>query len=307
VDLGVVDPAAPGSYLLGIECDGHKYHTCPVARDRDRLRQQILEGLGWRIHRVWSTDWYRNRPDCERQILQAVERARAEPPPGPPPAGPLRDTPQAAGGAGEHGGPPGTGDPPSDIAAMVPDYEVCTHLRVRRGRELLRQPLAKLAKAVAAIVDVEGPVHSDEVVRRIRDYWGVRRAGSRIRAFVDRGVALAVTQKLIRKKGTFLWRIDEVEVPVRRRNDDGPIDIDLICDEEIAEAAKMLLRWQHGTPLDDLDVGSSRLLGFRSTREHVFARIESVIQSVVTEGAVTELANGMLMLASNPPDDLRLV
>jgi very-short-patch-repair endonuclease len=58
IDLGVVDPAAPGRYLLGIECDGATYHRAATARDRDKLRQLILEGLGWKLHRIWSTDWW---------------------------------------------------------------------------------------------------------------------------------------------------------------------------------------------------------------------------------------------------------
>ena len=62
--------------MLGIECDGESYHSSPVARDRDRLRQQILEGLGWHIYRVWSTDWYRNRFESEKRLLKAVENAK---------------------------------------------------------------------------------------------------------------------------------------------------------------------------------------------------------------------------------------
>lgn len=58
IDLAVVDPARPGAYLLGIECDGAAYHSAKTARDRDRIRQAILENLGWRIHRIWSTDWW---------------------------------------------------------------------------------------------------------------------------------------------------------------------------------------------------------------------------------------------------------
>src|SRR5262249_364869 len=56
IDLAVVDPRAPGRYLLGIECDGATYHSSATARDRDRLRQEVLEQLGWRICRIWSTD-----------------------------------------------------------------------------------------------------------------------------------------------------------------------------------------------------------------------------------------------------------
>lgn len=47
--------------LCGIECDGATYHSHPIARDRDRIRQEILENRGWDIFRIWSTDWYRNR------------------------------------------------------------------------------------------------------------------------------------------------------------------------------------------------------------------------------------------------------
>ena len=65
LDLAVPDPGHPGRYVLGIECDGAGYHSLHVARDRDRLRQQVLEGLGWKIHRVWSTDWYL-RPEREQ-------------------------------------------------------------------------------------------------------------------------------------------------------------------------------------------------------------------------------------------------
>ena len=58
IDLAIVDPDKPGSYLLGIECDGANYHRSKTARDRDKLRESILRGLGWNLHRVWSTDWW---------------------------------------------------------------------------------------------------------------------------------------------------------------------------------------------------------------------------------------------------------
>ncbi len=75
IDLAIVDPNSQGEYLIGIECDGATYHSSPVARDRDRLRQQVLEGLGWKIHRIWSTDWYRNREETTKRLLKAIEDA----------------------------------------------------------------------------------------------------------------------------------------------------------------------------------------------------------------------------------------
>jgi hypothetical protein len=73
IDVGVRNPAKPGSYILGIECDGAAYHSAKSARDRDRLRQQILEDLGWRIHRIWSTDWFRNRKVEIDRLLKHVQ------------------------------------------------------------------------------------------------------------------------------------------------------------------------------------------------------------------------------------------
>lgn len=70
IDMGVVHPQEPGRYLLGIECDGATYHSLPTARDRDRLRQIVLEGLGWTLHRVWSTDWWTD-PEREIQKLES--------------------------------------------------------------------------------------------------------------------------------------------------------------------------------------------------------------------------------------------
>ncbi len=68
IDLAIIDPRQPSAYLLGVECDGATYHSSKAARDRDRLRQQVLERLGWQLYRVWSTDWFSN-PNAEMQKL----------------------------------------------------------------------------------------------------------------------------------------------------------------------------------------------------------------------------------------------
>lgn len=57
IDLAVVDPERQGRYLLGIECDGANCHRAKTARDRDCIREKVLRNLGWRFHRVWSSDW----------------------------------------------------------------------------------------------------------------------------------------------------------------------------------------------------------------------------------------------------------
>ena len=61
IDIGVVHPDMPGTYLAGVECDGAMYHSSAVARERDSIRQSVLESLGWTLFRVWSTDWWINK------------------------------------------------------------------------------------------------------------------------------------------------------------------------------------------------------------------------------------------------------
>lgn len=78
IDLGVRHPDYPLGFIAGIECDGARWHTGMSVRDRDRIRQTILEGMGWRIHRIWSTDWFAN-PDREMaKLLEKLEQWRAQ-------------------------------------------------------------------------------------------------------------------------------------------------------------------------------------------------------------------------------------
>ncbi|MGE0225316.1 MAG: DUF3320 domain-containing protein [Acetobacteraceae bacterium] len=81
VDLGVVHPDASGRFLAGIECDGATYHASPSARDRDRVRHIILEQLGWRLLRLWSTDWFLDPEACtdrlDSGLRELLEQDRA--------------------------------------------------------------------------------------------------------------------------------------------------------------------------------------------------------------------------------------
>ena len=74
IDMVAQHPQQPGRFVLAIECDGASYHSLPTARDRDRLRQQQLKALGWRFHRIWSTDWFMRR---EKEIQRAVDAYEA--------------------------------------------------------------------------------------------------------------------------------------------------------------------------------------------------------------------------------------
>lgn len=74
IDIAVRDPGMPGRYLMGIECDGATYHSSKSTRDRDRVRQGVLEGLGWEIRRIWSTDWFKNSDAELKPIIDELKR-----------------------------------------------------------------------------------------------------------------------------------------------------------------------------------------------------------------------------------------
>ena len=77
IDLAAMHPSKPGVPVLAIECDGASYHSSPTARDRDRLRQAHLQKLGWRFHRIWSTDWfYKREQEIERAVSAYQEAVR---------------------------------------------------------------------------------------------------------------------------------------------------------------------------------------------------------------------------------------
>ncbi len=77
IDLAVKHPRKPGIFLCGLECDGATYHSARSVRERDRLRQEVLEKLGWKIYRIWSTDWFRNPALQTSNLLDYLKKLAA--------------------------------------------------------------------------------------------------------------------------------------------------------------------------------------------------------------------------------------
>lgn len=204
IDLAVVDPDRPGAYLLAIECDGATYHSARCARDRDRIRQSVLEGLGWRFHRIWSTDWWLDRDAQIERAVAAIERAkqeRAATPPPPPPSAPAPQREETA----ELVLPPETAGPrwPSEAAAYrrLP----CPTLGTQEAFESAAA-VPRIAARLAQVVRAEGPLSVDEAARRVAECWGVPRITARIRRRVI-DAAKRSTDRPVERDG-FLWPAD---------------------------------------------------------------------------------------------------
>lgn len=76
IDLAIVDDKNPSKYILGIECDGATYHSSKSARDRDAIRQMLLESRGWIIHRIWSLNWFKNKRRELEKIVDKVNQIK---------------------------------------------------------------------------------------------------------------------------------------------------------------------------------------------------------------------------------------
>ncbi|SIS10713.1 Part of AAA domain-containing protein [Microbispora rosea] len=189
IDLGIRHPDEPGRYAVGIECDGPMYHSSRVARDRDRLRDQVLQGLGWELHRIWGAHWYRNRPESEQRLRSAIEAAvekgrnliaarDAERTDGVTEETPKPlDVPRVEMEAVEEIAKRSWSTPYRKAQIwLVPDALPEMHLPEAR---------TQIRHVFLQILDVESPIHRDQLFLRTRDAWGVGRLGGRIQANLE--------------------------------------------------------------------------------------------------------------------------
>lgn len=260
IDLGVRHPDRPGRYILAVECDGATYHSALWARERDRLRQDVLEGLGWRFHRVWSTDWFHRRAaeiDRLRAALAAARDAEGPAFPGAnrdgilEPAEPVAAEPEA-----------GTVlPPPPELSA--PAY-VASSFTVKASYEPHEAPLPLLTDLVIRIIEAEGPIHRDQIARRVAAAFGKARTGGRIRTASDAAVDRAVRMGRAVLDGEFAMTAEQRDAPpVRDRSGpDAPGAAGHLPPMEIRAAAARVVAESGEMSREELIVATARLLGF---------------------------------------------
>ena len=267
IDLGIVHPDRPGDYLAGVECDGVAYHSAATARDRDKVRAAILEGLGWTLIRIWSTDWWVDKAGAADRLHKALEaklaasRARIEAEKAaPPPAVPIDAEPApAADAAPDSAAPPAPGSPSGDGESMPPeDAPVRVALQAPAGgavtipgyritdfapHQARIDPDAfydaaydeMLATLVGHVLDGEAPIAETLLVQRIARAHGFQRAGRLIR---ERVMAVVARRYLAAPDGTaglFVWH--DRDAPARWQGFRPPATPDDIRQiEEIALA-----------------------------------------------------------------------
>jgi very-short-patch-repair endonuclease len=300
LDLAIVDPNSPGRYLLGIECDGAKYHSSPVARDRDRLRQQILENLGWTIYRIWSTDWYRNKNDCQIRLREVIEKTKLNTPKPTITKKKSLEKPVQILDSGVEREEVNKSciSNEGSLLDLVPEYRICSAIDIDTQTQIHELSHSELEIAIIQILKIESPVHIDEMIKRIRENHGLKRTGQKIKNAIIEAVNYSERNEKLVNRGDFLW-MDINDVKVRRRGNEVAAKIEMICNEEIAEAAKLVLKSQHATSPDELAIQTSRLFGIRSTSGTIAERIKGVVSKMIDKNELRVLSSGMVDLVES--------
>lgn len=275
IDIGVRHPAHPSVYAIGVECDGYMYHSSPSARDRDRLRQQVLEGLGWRLHRIWGTSWYRDRlteTDRLREAIEAAinapvtgrlsglvdpfERAEIE----------LADVDRSA--------PPPWVTP--YVVAAVPALPRWTdpsdngaHFDMVKGIEILARD--------------EGPIHIDLVHQRLRDAWGIGRVGSIVRA----NILTAIRHADVVFEEDFLDLPTRDQTRVRVPTDgQGQRTAAQVSEIELRNALTYLLKDAGTVTPTELFTATARVFGWSRRGPDITNRLDWILLLAVDSGEV---------------------
>lgn len=275
IDLGVRSEDED-SFDLGIECDGARYHSAPAARDRDRLRQEVIEGLGWKIHRIWSTAWTRDPKAEIEKIEKSLERARSSPRKGSREKAKRHGEPNQsveAAASDESDQPPSSEPHP----ALFERYKKAPLENIWGvGTDPVTEDDGVLRRLVDRVVEVEGPVHLDLVVERIRQRYGLKRAGNRIRGRVERALRERGAGRRNEKR-VFFHVSGHAAVP-RRSTPDGPSrKINHIAESELEAGILMLVGKSFGCDREELIGEAARQFGFQRTGAVITERLTRVI------------------------------
>jgi len=297
IDLAVRDPKRPGRYIIGIECDGASYHSSRSARDRDRLRQKVLEDRGWIIHRIWSTDWYHQPDEQIRKTIEAIERAKTaapQPPefaPNPPAPAPSSSLAAAVDPEGDCEGE--AAPAPGSDPYVEADFEVVLRLEPHLAG------VEKLAEIVTKIVAIERVIHREEVGRRLATVCGKDRAGSRIQDAAWKALQLAASRGWITRDGEFYSAepLSELRPRDRSRVRSSKLrDPDMLPPVEIRTGIRMTTAAHVGVTPDEAIVEVVRLFGFQRTGAELKARMERELRQMLADGELV-LRDGRLYLA----------
>ncbi|RJP30144.1 MAG: DUF3320 domain-containing protein [Candidatus Omnitrophota bacterium] len=312
INLAVCHPQDAGRYLLGIECDGATYHRLRVARDRDRLREAVLRNLGWNIHRIWSTDWWRSRKSEIEKLESALKKALQNDVRSPSAAKPETQKSEEPKIAAIPAAPANHKNNLSQnhmeelvlprtlptLAGQQTYASYSAETMWGNANDFYEKKTDKsIRQALLDVVNAEGPLAYNRLLRSVAGLWGIKR----ITAHVEKRLESLLPPNQIvmdrTENGIFVWplKIKPAEYEIFRvsaEDDPNSRAIDEIPPQEIGNAILAILQQQISLPKSDLIRETACCFGFKRTSENMQAIIDGVIFSLCqNKGCIEEEGN----------------
>ena len=299
IDMGVVDPTNPGCYLLAIECDGATYRSGNSARDRDRLREQVLRQLGWRIHRIWSPDWIARRDAENKRLKDAIDNAyrliadskplqTVEPEDNKHYFSQQLEVKQVQFGGAERIGVPYK---THTLKAIFNPYvriplSKYPYSTVQKNEFHFPENRVLQSRLLEELVWEEGPIHVEYATQRLAALWGVRGTGVRVAHAVKEALDLLIKDHRLIVKGEFLWPNEMVEVPVRVPVPGVPESkrvAEHIPPEEIENAMQLIAQCALSISVESLIAETAKVFHLKPLREKAKVKFRNVFAKMVRE------------------------
>jgi len=316
VDFAVFDEEFQGRFVIGIECDGTTYHSAATARDRDRLRQQVLEGLGWHLIRIWSTDWFHNRDVQIARVVDFVSQVKEELRKQPP-ALPLIDfaptkedsskqseniefndsaVAKSSAPAMQSQDSPAPVPQPQTVERETIDSYSITPIEILGDAQAFNATTDQTIESVIQkVLEHEAPIHGDELKKRVAAHWQISRVGTRISSRLD-GVLIGLLKaKQAFCRGEFIWKDEPTSIAPRcRRSVEGySFSTETIPPEELDQCIEMILRDSKGRTKEEIISDVSRSMGFRRAGQKLSDSISQRIQRMMDQSLLEPCSAGL--------------
>lgn len=295
IDIAVIDPNKPGKYVLAVECDGASYHSSVSARDRDRLRQNVLEGMGWKFHRIWSTDWFRTQSRQIELLKKAIEIVINQSNQAPDFVNTVKNS---------------NNDIPAQkeitiqrnkVIYNVPTVNKYTVINtipnLSLHTELLEVPIIKISDYLLSILQTEGVIHIKDAAKRITDFLGIGRIGSRILEHIVCGAIYGHRINLYCYIDEFLYEDINKNVEVRDRSelDSNLKKIENIAPEEIQKALIENISMAFSLPEVEAISEALSSMGFNRATEKASTIVGAEIEKLFKDNKIKLVDNRIVI------------
>ena len=297
IDIGVSDPVNPGCFLLGVECDGTTYKSSSSARDRDRLRDQVLRQLGWRIHRIWSPAWVARRDSEIRRLKDTLEQAQQfqleNDVQKPVIDIKTKNIPETDMKKNQFEGVEKIGVPYKIQplkAAFNPYIKVATANKTYDSRQKNEFHFPEnreiQTKLLAELVQKEGPVHFDYAVERLASAWGVKQITPKITHAVKEALNNLLREQKVVIKGSFLWPPELKQTPIRvpiKGIPESKRKPEYISPEEVESAMLLVAQYAMGISEDSLISETAKVFGLNHSGQDAKVVFSEILKRLVRD------------------------